>query len=541
MKSGSSPGAQLIPLAHLDEPYFLTERNTVLIPHDGAWADIAALGPHKVIDLPTVDGGRKLYACENTPALAAALYSAGIEVPSPILHDGAYDWGNQTLYISQELTAGLMVMHPRAFVLNGLGTGKTLSTLLAVDYLLQKKLITKVLVVAPKSVLWRVWEKEIFDRMPRLKPVVLSGTREQRLKGLVQKHWNVAIINVEGVKVIGRELHEVGFEALVLDELALYRERRNERWQIMQALVASMDWCWGLTGAPTPNGPWDAYGQIKLLTPWNAKTSFGAFREAVAVQTAAGRWLPRRDWQQYVYERMQPAIRFARSEVLELPSKQVVTYDVNLSRPQRDAAKTLIKELVIQYGEGLVKASNAAVLLGKLLQIYAGAVYTEHREVVDLEATDRIDLCAELMAEAEGKAIVFVPYLHLCKILSAKLSFPPGQLRVVNGSTPDRERNVIFTDFQDKNSPIRYLVAHPKCMAHGLNLTQANVIIWYAPYTSHEVTNQANDRITRAGQEREQIIYRLTSSAAENRIYRTLDSRGSLQDTILDLFEQKFT
>ena len=90
----------LIPLSHLDEPYFLTERNTVLLPWTDEWHDIADSEPStRVIDLPTADGGRKLYACKNTPAVASLLYNAGFEVPSPILHDG-YDWASQTLYIS---------------------------------------------------------------------------------------------------------------------------------------------------------------------------------------------------------------------------------------------------------------------------------------------------------------------------------------------------------------------------------------------------------------------------------------------------------
>ena len=188
-----------------------------------------------------------------------------------------------------------MVMHPRAYVLNGLGTGKTLSTLLALDYLIQIGLVTQALVVAPKAVLQLVWEKEIYDRMPRLKPVVLSGTRKQRLKGLHSFGWNVAIINVEGVKVIANELHAVGFEAMVLDELALYRDQRTERWRIMSKLVQTLDYCWGLTGSPTPNGPWDAYAQAKLLTPWQVPMSFGSFQQKVAVQGAfPGQWLPRK-------------------------------------------------------------------------------------------------------------------------------------------------------------------------------------------------------------------------------------------------------
>jgi SNF2 family DNA or RNA helicase len=467
------------------------------------------------------------------------LYNVGYEVPSPILHDG-YDWAGQTLYLSQELTAGLMAMHHRAYVLNGLGTGKTLSTLLAVDYLIQQSMISRVLVVAPKSILQPVWEKEIYQRMPRLKPVVLSGTRKQRLKGLYSPGWNIAIINVEGVKVIANELHSIGFTAMVLDELALYRDRRTERWRIINKLVDTMAYCWGLTGAPIPNGPWDAYGQIRMLTPWQVPMSFYVFQQKVALPGAfPGQWIPRKGSQQIVFDLMQPAIRYTRAQVIELPPSQTITHEVKLSAPQRDAAKVLIKDLIVQYREGKVKAANAAVLLGKLLQIYSGAVYTDTRQVIDLQADYRIDLTRELITEAEGKAIVFVPYIHLCELLPQALGLPG--IRVVHGSTPDRERNVIFTDFQDKNSPIKCLVAHPKCMAHGLNLTQANIIIWYAPTTSHETFDQANARIARAGQEREQIIYRLTSSAAENKIYKTLDNRGSMQEAVLDLFEQKFT
>jgi SNF2 family DNA or RNA helicase len=160
--------------------------------------------------------------------------------------------------------------------------------------------------------------------------------------------------------------------------------------------------------------------------------------------------------------------------------------------------------------------------------------------VVDLNPADRLDLTSTLMQEADGKAIVFVPYRHLCDMLRDRLNLPTRQIRVVNGSTNDHDRNNIFQDFQDPNSGVRYLIAHPACMAHGLNLTAANVIVWYAPLMSHMITEQANARITRAGQEREQIIYQLSASAAENKLYHTLEQRGSLQNAVLKLFETQF-
>jgi hypothetical protein len=537
VSSPAPPKALVIPFEAFAQPYFVHEKDTLLLPATNEWRGIAEAVRAKAVRLPGPAGPIDLYACGNSPLLAKLMRGAGVEVPSPIL-TGGYDWAGQVLYLSQEITAGMMVANTRGYVLNGLGTGKTLSTLLALDYLILQGVVKRALVVAPKTVLRRVWEKEIFDRMPRLTPVVLSGTRGQRVKGLIQRNWNIAVINVEGVKVIARELHEAGFQALVLDELALYRETKTDRWRICKALVDIMDYAWGLTGAPTPNGPWDAYGQIKLLTPWQVPMSASVFKQDVAIETYPGVWLPKKGSEKYVFDRMQPAVRFPRSEVLELPPMQKLDQKVGLSRLQAEAAREMVAKLMVLYDEGRVKAANAAVLAGKLLQISSGAVYTEDRKVVDLKAEDRIDTTRELMTEAEGKAIVFVPYIHLCDMLPKALGLPG--IRMVNGSTPDKDRDSIFTLFQDARSPVRYLVAHPRCMAHGLNLTKANVIIWYAPYPSNEIYNQANDRIIRAGQEREQLIYRLSSSAAENKVYRTLDNRGSMQDTLLELFVSKF-
>jgi hypothetical protein len=343
------PQALRIPVTQLAEPYFITERNTLLLPCTAEWRDIAEVCEHRVIQLPTATGGIRLYAIRNTPLLTHLMGGAGVELPSPIL-TGDYDWSGQVVYLSQEITAGLMVANRRAYILNGMGTGKTLATLLALDYLLTEGVIERALVVAPRSVLWRVWEKEIQDRMPRLRPVVLYGDRAKRLKLLRSAHWNVAIINNDGVRVIANQLlHEGEFGALVLDELALYRERKTERWALMDVLVKQMDFAWGLTGAPTPNGPWDAYGQIRLLTPWQYPGSFKSFRDKVAIESYPGVWLPRKGSQAVIHQLMQPAIRYTRAEVMELPPSQTITHHVDLSKPQAEAAKALIKDLILQF------------------------------------------------------------------------------------------------------------------------------------------------------------------------------------------------
>jgi SNF2 family DNA or RNA helicase len=81
-------------------------------------------------------------------------------------------------------------------------------------------------------------------------------------------------------------------------------------------------------------------------------------------------------------------------------------------------------------------------------------------------------------------------------------------------------------------------VAHPKTMAHGLTLTEANTIVWAAPTTSLEIYEQANARITRAGQTRNAFIVHIQSTKAEQHVYSRLRRKAKTQGSLLEMFEQ---
>jgi len=148
----------------------------------------------------------------------------------------------------------------------------------------------------------------------------------------------------------------------------------------------------------------------------------------------------------------------------------------------------------------------------------------------------------ELITAAEGKVIVFTPYRHTCDILQKKLEPTLGTaMAVVHGGIPTGTRTGIFANFQDRNSTVRWIVAHPKCMAHGLTLTEADTIVWYAPFASTDIYTQANGRIRRPGQTRTQYFFHLWSTKVERRIYSIIKANGNLQTAILKLFEGDLT
>ena len=107
---------------------------------------------------------------------------------------------------------------------------------------------------------------------------------------------------------------------------------------------------------------------------------------------------------------------------------------------------------------------------------------------------------------------------------------------VVHGGVSKSQRDEIFHDFMQP-SGARVLVAQPGTMAHGLTLTAADTIVWYAPTNSAETYTQANARIVRPGQKLKTLIVKVQGSDVERRMYQRLERRESMQGTLLGMFE----
>jgi SNF2 family DNA or RNA helicase len=112
---------------------------------------------------------------------------------------------------------------------------------------------------------------------------------------------------------------------------------------------------------------------------------------------------------------------------------------------------------------------------------------------------------------------------------------PHYETFLVNGEVSKNARTEIFARFQTEAGK-QILVAHPKVAAHGLTLTAANTIIWYAPTFSIGQYLQANARIDRTGQTLPMSIYNLYSHPVEYAIYGVLQARENMQTRMLDLY-----
>ncbi len=458
----------------------------------------------------------------------------GMKAPAPIMV--RYDWSGGTPFRTQRVTAAMLTMNKRAYVLSEMGTGKTRSALFALDFLIQERELERAIIVAPLSTLNTVWYREVFRHFNHLSVGVLHGTRDQRRRILAQDH-QLYVINHDGIKtVLDDLLARLDIGCVVVDELAAFRNARTDLWKSLRALLTGRKYAWGLTGAPTPNEPSDAWAQTKLLTPERVPKYFKSFKEATMQQVSTFRWIAKHDAKETVYGVMQPAVRFKRDDCIELPPVSYDTREVPLTKDQDKIYKELMRHLKASFKQGQVNAANEGVLMSKLLQVTCGFAYTTAKSAVEIDNKPRMDALMELLDEAEGKVIVFVDFIHASKMIADRLRAKGYSVAQVSGETPMKERDQIFTDFQSAHFP-RVIVAHPKCMAHGLTLTEANVIVWFSPTTSLETYEQACARITRPGQTRKQLIMHLTGTPVESKLYRRLQQKASLQGALLEMFE----
>lgn len=480
--------------------------------------------------------GKVLVAVPHRDDETKILRNMGFDAPPPISY--YYDWPGKKPYAHQEVTAGFLTLHNRAFCLNDMGSGKTLSVLWAYDFMRRRKRVNKMLVVTPMSTMTRTWGDEIFSNFPDLTYTVLHGTKSKRLK-LLEQEADIYIINHDGVKVIQHELAaREDIDVVVVDEVQQAASNAStERWKALHAVTHNREVVWGLTGTPTPNAPTEAWAQCRLICPERVPKYFGRFRDLVMRKISEYKWLPRNNAMEVVAAAMQPSIRYRRDECIDLPPVTYETFEVEMSEEQRKAYKTMLANLAAEYEGNQITAVNEGVKAMKLVQIACGLVYGDEGKKVSIPAKHRLQQTKEIVEMSGSKTIVFVPFVGAVEMVAKYLS-QYFTVEVIYGEVSKSERDRIFAAFQRTPNP-HVLVAQPAAMSHGLTLTAASTIVWYAPVASNGTYEQANARITRPGQKLNQLIAHIEGSPIERKIYERLQQRGSMQGLLLSLLKDK--
>jgi SNF2 family DNA or RNA helicase len=247
------------------------------------------------------------------------------------------------------------------------------------------------------------------------------------------------------------------------------------------------------------------------------------------------RWIPRQDALETCKKVLQPSIRFSLDECKDLPDTNFVGRKTELTPQQQKAFKEMKDKAVTVFAGGEVTAANAAVVLSKMLQISCGVVYSETGRIA-IDGSLRYNTLTDLLTEIGDKVIIFVPLRGVQDQLQAKLTADGFDVASVHGDVNKNERNQIFNDFQHTDRP-QILLAHPKVAAHGLTLTRAKDIVWFAPIYSLEQYEQANARIRRLTTTGKTTVWHIWATGFEAELYRRLRAKQNTLAEFLNLVQ----
>ena len=418
-----------------------------------------------------------------------------------------------------------------------MGTGKTVSTLTALDELSLIEDIYPVLVVSPKRVALSTWPQEPanWSHLNHITVSVVVGTETQRKAALCAKadvytctydllDWLIDYIGVDAWP----------FKTVVADEatkLKSFRLRQGGKRAGALAKVAhkKVNRMILLTGSPAANGVKDLWGQQYFVDKGErlGKT-FSAFEN---------RWFRRKHdgYSLEPFPHSQREIESILSDVcmtvtglpVDKPILQPIYID--LDKKSRELYRKMERDMFVWLEENGVEAVNAAVKTGKLLQLANGAMYHDDEGGWTAIHNLKLEALESVVEEANG-APVLISYNFKSDLQRLLKRFPKGRVLDANPKTIA----------QWNAGEIGQLFAHPKSAGHGLSLQHGgNILTRYGVDWNLELYEQILERIgpmrqAQSGYNRPVFDYPiLARNTLDEVVFERLDSKKSVQDSLL--------
>jgi SNF2 family DNA or RNA helicase len=422
-----------------------------------------------------------------------------------------------------------------AFLTVDMGLGKTVTTLTAIQELLEDYVeISRVLVIAPKSVAENTWTSECakWDHLAHLRVSVVMGDERRRIKAL-DTPADIYVINRDNVVWLTRHLGKRWtFDTVIIDESSSFKNPASHRFKALRKVRPQIRRLILLTGTPSPNGHMDLWSQMWLIDMGQRLgRTLGAYRTRY--------FRPGRSNGHVVYDwHLRPGaheeisalmsdvtVSLKAEDWLEVPDLIESDIRIALSEKESKAYREFERDQIMSLDGKDIEAVTAAALANKLLQFTGGAMYdTEHGWHVMSDAKLR---ALEDIIETAGDEPVLVFYQFRHELSRLLERFKPLHPVTFSGE-PD-----ILRDWN--TGRIRLMLCQPASVQYGLNMQAGgHIIVWYAPTWNLEQYQQANARLHRQGQERPVLCYRLICEGTiDERVISAVNGKHSAQESLL--------
>lgn len=441
---------------------------------------------------------------------------------------------------------------PRCGVWAGMGMGKTVSTLNALDIL---ELVEPgpTLVCAPLRVAQSTWPDEAakWDHLRNLDVTPIVGDVKARERAALRAFdfsASVFTINYENlpwlVDLLERWKKSWPFRKIAADEstkLKGFRLRQGTQRARALGRVAHKHAAHfvELTGTPSPNGLQDLWGQAWYLDQGQRLgRTFDAFRQRWFRPSYDGYGIePLPFAQDQIEDAMRDlCLSLDARDWFDLKEPVVNTIRIELPAKARRLYDDMEKAMFAQIGEHEVEAFNAAAKTMKCLQLANGAAYVGEDSAHWIEVHDvKLQALDEIIEEAAGMPVLVAYHFKsdLARLLKA---FPKGRQLDKDPQT--------LRDWNAGQIPV--LFAHPASAGHGLNLQDGgNILVFFSVNWNLEEHQQIIERIgptrqMQAGHDRAVFIhYILARDTVDEIVLARIETKREVQDLLLEALKRR--
>lgn len=447
----------------------------------------------------------------------------------------------------QQIIIDHIVDNPRCAVWAGMGLGKTISTLTAIDAL---DIVEPgpVLVLAPLRVAATTWPDEIrkWDHLDWITVSPIIGNVTER-KAAILKKAKVYTTNYENLPWL---LEQVGvnwpWKTVIADEstrLKGFRLRQGGKRARALAKVAfsKIERFVELTGTPSPNGLIDLWGQVWYLDKGaRLGNSYQAFQDRWFRQVRYGsdvhemRLEPYPHTQAEIQERLKDlCVSLDAADHFDLDAPIVNVIRVKLPPKAEKLYRQMEEEMFVALDSGdEIEAFGAASKTIKCLQLANGAMYTESgfESIHD----EKLNALEDILEEAAGMPVL-VAYHFKSDLARLQKRFPKARVLDKNPQT--------IRDWNAGKIPM--LFAHPQSAGHGLNLQDGgNIIAFFGHWWNLEEYQQIIERIgptrqAQAGHKRPVFIHLIIAAGTVDEIVmKRRETKREVQDLLMEAMKR---
>lgn len=449
--------------------------------------------------------------------------------------------GAPKYFENQLATANHLLEWPRTYDASDPGTGKTRSELAAWSARYEKD-GKKLLVLCPKSVMETAWGDDLDKFFPGMYRSVMAyaNNREKAFAS----DADVYVTNLDAAKWLAKQNKKFfdKFDELVIDEATAFKNQNSQRSRAVGQIAENFTYVREMSGTPMPKSVLDIWYQIYLLDRGQRLgNSFFRFRNQMCDAVQVG---PRPEHRQWVDKENASTIVAGLIEDITIRHRFEDCHDIppnvqrkihfNMSKAHAAVYKKMKDEALLELGDDVVMAVNAAVLANKLVQLASGSVYSSAGKKLSL-FSERIELVIELVKERQH-SVVFFQWEHQRDALIEAAKREGIEYEVIDGTTNDRRRTEIIRSFQEGRYQTLFL--QPQSTAHGITLTRATASIWTSPTYRPDIMRQGLARVYRAGQDKlTENIMICARGTVDEHVYDVMAGKETRMSALLEFLE----